>query len=293
MLASQRMSGTSCTDDKLAVVVPTYNRWELTVRAINSVVTERPDRVEIVVVDDCSVPPFRFDERTNVNGVSVRVLRATSNGGPGRARRLAIEHCDAATIAFLDSDDVYASGWCDEALRQIECLGPRQKDGLFLAGFVNNGSIVHSCWFSIARNMPPRTRTFFVRLTAMFFNPFYTPSVVASRQICDFSEPLRFCEDYHMNALALFRAKKLVLSRAAACYLSRRPGSIGGESSVNSRMFSGEMMVRRALLKSHHLPLMYKVLIPFGMLYQILRSVLKLLLGVRSRTASPAAAFFV
>ena len=289
MLASQPMSGTFCTDDKLAVVIPTYNRWELTVRAINSVVTERPNLVEIIVVDDCSEPPFCFDERTNAHGVSVRVLRADSNGGPGRARRLAIQHCDAATIAFLDSDDVYTPEWCDEALRQIECLGPSQKGGLFLAGFVRNGSAVHSCWFSIARNMPPRMRTFFVRVTAIFFNPFYTPSVVASRQICDLSEPLRFCEDYYMNALALFRAKKLVLSRSAACYLARRPGSAGGESSVASQMFRGEMTVRRALLKVNYLPLFYKMLVPIGMLYQVLRSVLKILSRRPARAASASA----
>lgn len=264
-----------CTDKELAVVIPTYNRPELTIRAINSVTTKRPSLVEIVVADDCSEPPFEFQGNTNVHGVSVRVIRGPANGGPGHARRIAIDHSRARTIAFLDSDDVYAPGWCDEVLRQIDTVPLDQKCGLFLAGSVQGGSIFHLCWFHIARKIPSPVRPLWTRLTAVFFNPFYTPSVAASREICHSSKTLRFCEDYYTNALALFRAKRIVLSPAVACSLSRRPGATGGESGLASRMFEGEITVRKAILRSEYVPFFYKVLVPLGVLYQLIRSSLK------------------
>jgi hypothetical protein len=119
------------------------------------------------------------------------------------------------------------------------------------------------------------------------FNPFYTPSVILSRDLCQFGDSLRYCEDYYTNAMALFRAKKIVLSSRYSCSLSRRPGSDLGESANTRGMFRGELSTRRAMLLSKDVPLVYKLLVPLGVLYQFTRASVKWIIGQWWRRKSP------
>ncbi len=45
---------------RVSVIIPVYNRQVLGERALRSVVTQDVSGMEIVVVDDCSTPPFAF-----------------------------------------------------------------------------------------------------------------------------------------------------------------------------------------------------------------------------------------
>ncbi len=90
----------------VGVVIPTYNRRERLVRAIESVLaqTVRPD--EIVVVDDCS--DFSVDEfLKECYGDSVRVITNATNQGPAEARNIGVRNVKTEFVAFLDSDDYW------------------------------------------------------------------------------------------------------------------------------------------------------------------------------------------
>lgn len=94
-----------------SVVIPTFNRPELTTRAIQSCVAQSKRPLEIIVVDDHSSRPFEW------NGDSiVRVVRHERNYGGGRARNTGIDHSTGDFICFLDSDDI----WLPNKLAEIE-----------------------------------------------------------------------------------------------------------------------------------------------------------------------------
>jgi glycosyltransferase involved in cell wall biosynthesis len=86
----------------ISVVIPTYNRAQLVVRAVNSVIAAvRPDD-EIIVVDDGSTDntlgllrPF---------GERLRIVQG-AHAGAGAARNLGIKVAQHEWVAFLDSDD--------------------------------------------------------------------------------------------------------------------------------------------------------------------------------------------
>ena len=90
----------------ISVVVPVFNRPGMAARAVRSVLAQRgPDsaELEIIVVDDASVPPLpRLDPDPRI-----KTVRLEKNSGPAAARNAGIRASRGDYIAFLDSDDVW------------------------------------------------------------------------------------------------------------------------------------------------------------------------------------------
>lgn len=89
---------------RVSVVVPTYNRATVLPRAIDSVLEQTVDDVEVVVVDDGSTD----DTESVVDGYDderVRYIAHDDNRGANVARNTGIEAATGAYVAFLDSDD--------------------------------------------------------------------------------------------------------------------------------------------------------------------------------------------
>ncbi len=89
---------------KVSVIIPTYNRAALVVRAIRSVLDQEEPADEIIVVDDGST-----DETSQVLETFGNAIRVVSrpNEGVSAARNSGIAAARYPWIAFLDSDDVW------------------------------------------------------------------------------------------------------------------------------------------------------------------------------------------
>ena len=92
----------------VSVVIPTYNRAELVLRAINSVLGQTYQNLEIVVVDDYSQDNTE-EVVTAIKDKRINYHRHDSNQGGSAARNTGIEQARGQYIAFLDSDDVWLS----------------------------------------------------------------------------------------------------------------------------------------------------------------------------------------
>lgn len=90
----------------VSVVVPAYNRAHVLPRAIESVLSQTLDDLEIVVVDDNSEDDTqtvvdRFDDER------VHYIRHEDNRGGSAARNTGIDATTGEFVAFLDSDDEF------------------------------------------------------------------------------------------------------------------------------------------------------------------------------------------
>ncbi len=88
----------------VSVVVPSYNRGYIIERAIDSVLAQSYDRLEVIVVDDGSTDDTR--RRVEAYGEPVRYLHR-ANGGVSAARNTGLEAARGEFIALLDSDDAW------------------------------------------------------------------------------------------------------------------------------------------------------------------------------------------
>src|SRR5262249_27493026 len=92
----------------VSVVIPTFNRQQVILRAIHSVLRQSLSPHEILVVDDAS-----SDETVAlVEGLKdprIQVFRHEINRGPAAARNTGIRAATGKWIALLDSDDEWST----------------------------------------------------------------------------------------------------------------------------------------------------------------------------------------
>jgi glycosyltransferase involved in cell wall biosynthesis len=105
----------------VSVVIPTRDRPRRTRAAIESALAQTLAPLEVIVVDDASASPLRFEHPR------VRVLREGECRGAAAARNRGIDSARGEWLAFLDSDD----RWLPAKLeRQFERLGSVPRPAL-------------------------------------------------------------------------------------------------------------------------------------------------------------------
>lgn len=101
---------------KVAVVIPTYNRWPYVCDAIDSVVNQSYPNVEAVVVDDASTDGTA-EKLAAKYGSRIRLIALDKNGEKSAARNAGIRATDALYICMLDSDDLLTENAVSDRMR--------------------------------------------------------------------------------------------------------------------------------------------------------------------------------
>lgn len=107
----------------ISVVIPTYNRKELLVRAVNSVLNQTWKDLEVLVVDDASTDGTEACLREQVTDPRVRYLRQERQQGACAARNRGVEEARGEWIAFQDSDDTWQTEKLAEQMAQLKESG--------------------------------------------------------------------------------------------------------------------------------------------------------------------------
>ena len=88
----------------VSVIIPTYNRVALLREAVDSVLRQGYEPLELIVVDDGSTDATSAALRTVPR---VRVVRQQHTGMPGQVRNAGARLARGELLAFLDSDDLW------------------------------------------------------------------------------------------------------------------------------------------------------------------------------------------
>jgi GT2 family glycosyltransferase len=110
----------------VSVIIPTHDRAELVIHAIESVLGQTYGKLEAIVVDDGSADDTAKAVATS-NDDRVRYIRIPHSGLPAVARNAGLRIAQGEYVAFLDSDDL----WYPEKLAlQVACFARSPEVGL-------------------------------------------------------------------------------------------------------------------------------------------------------------------
>lgn len=108
----------------ISVIIPSYNRPALLVRAIESIIDQNYPNVEIIVVDDASDEDIRS---ALVGYPQVRLITNSENRGPCYSRNKGLKKSSGYYVNFLDDDDIFLPG---KLQKQVECFEQSEDDKL-------------------------------------------------------------------------------------------------------------------------------------------------------------------
>ena len=116
----------------ISVVIPTHNRSNLLVRAINSVLDQTYKNVEIVVVSDGSTDETKsVVEELMEKDDRIRFIEYHPARGGNVARNMGVEAASGEYVAFLDDDDEWLSL---KLQKQMELIKLQPDVGLVYTG---------------------------------------------------------------------------------------------------------------------------------------------------------------
>ena len=193
----------------VSVVIPTYNRVQQTIAAIESVLAQTYPHFEIIVVDDGSTDgsgeAIERLLRQRTNGRHQLFLLRQPNQGASAARNTGIAKARGEYIAFLDSDDYWVPEKLEWQMRALEQFNNECGVCFTDARLVNNTGLDVSSFQVHGRNYKQtmgidRDAT---KSLAASFSGFWVSSLLVRadivRQVGGFSPDISFVEDRDLH----------------------------------------------------------------------------------------------
>jgi len=157
--------------DLVTVIIPTYNRPNLLLRAVESVLSQTHENLDIIVADDASSnETIKVCERLKDKDNRVRIYRSKKNIGAAALRNRAINISEGKYVCFLDDDDTWLP---EKVTTQLEFISDysivacrsKRVDGYTVVGGleIKNDINLHEIKYS-GPKAEPRT------LNDIFFN---------------------------------------------------------------------------------------------------------------------------
>ena len=92
-------------NNKISVIIPTYNRGNIIINSIKSALNQTFKNLEIIVVDDGSTDNTK-EKLAQIKDERLKYIKLEKNTGGSNARNIGIKNATGQFISFQDSDDI-------------------------------------------------------------------------------------------------------------------------------------------------------------------------------------------
>ena len=118
---------------KISVILPVYNSQKYLHRCLDSIFRQTYQNFDVICINDCSQDASLsiLQEYEKKYPEKMTVISNETNIGQGLSRKKAIDVCESAYIAFVDSDDYLAEDYLEIYVQEMES----QDCDVAVAGF--------------------------------------------------------------------------------------------------------------------------------------------------------------
>lgn len=106
-------------NDLVSIIMPSYNTERLIADSIESVLNQTYQNWELIIVDDCSTDNTDMVVASFTDS-RIKYLKNEKNSGAAVSRNRALREAKGKWIAFLDSDDLWASEKLEKQIKFME-----------------------------------------------------------------------------------------------------------------------------------------------------------------------------
>jgi glycosyltransferase involved in cell wall biosynthesis len=105
---------------KVSVVIPCFNNAQTIIETLNSVINQKYDNIEIIIVNDGSSDDSEAVILDFINNKSNIALINKKNSGPSNSRNKGSERATGKYLLFLDADDKIAPSFIYKCVKCLE-----------------------------------------------------------------------------------------------------------------------------------------------------------------------------
>lgn len=226
----------------VAVIIAAYNAAATIRLAIGSALAQ-PEATEVWVIDDASTDDTAgLAEACDDGSGRLRVIRQTVNGGPSKARNVALSNTKADWVCVLDADDVFAPGRlarllaeADGAEMVADAITRVASIGELTSADVIPYESRSGSWVSVSLadfldgnvSRPGRHRE-----ELGFIKPLMSTRFLRRHRLM-YAEPMRLGEDFLLYAQVLANGGRLRLGPACGYVALTRADSLSGRHSID------------------------------------------------------------
>lgn len=132
--------GVISMDELVSVIIPTYNREQFIIEALQSVLNQSYERLEVIIVDDGSTDKT-VEIIKKMSDPRIKILVNEKNEGACFSRNRGVIEAKGNYIAFQDSDDIWEKNKLEICL---DYLKKENADVVFSSYVLNDNIIVPS-----------------------------------------------------------------------------------------------------------------------------------------------------
>ncbi|MEZ9140966.1 MULTISPECIES: glycosyltransferase family 2 protein [unclassified Shewanella] len=126
----------------ISVCINTYNRSELLVKCVTSVLSQSISSFEILIIDDCSTDNTQ-EKIAAIKDNRIKYFRNSTNKGLVFGRNYAIEMAEGQFFSFIDDDDIWNHNYLQRMLslyndEHVDTIYCSQKLELPITSFTSN-----------------------------------------------------------------------------------------------------------------------------------------------------------
>jgi glycosyltransferase involved in cell wall biosynthesis len=239
--------------NKVSVVIPAYNKADLTVRTVKSVLSQSYKNIETIVVDDGSTDDTK--EKLEQFGNKICYLYQNNNGACS-ARNFGIKQATGEYIGLIDCDDIY---YPEKIEKSVSFLEDNPDYGFISTGayFIDESDKIVS-----GAREPKIKPSGWIFAAILRKNIIYNSTVVAKRDCFErvgyFDEKIFIPADYDMWIRlaevykAGYLAEKLTGYRISHNYFVSHPSQL-----LNESIYLHEKHIRKGYIASKRLQKKY------------------------------------